>query len=300
MSMEEQEDNIRKLVENPDSVDVHNNAELEDMDKILQTAGNWDVAEGRSQAAIWQALEKKIEDKDSSVIKKRILGLRIAIAASVLLMGSLAYYFIQSAEVIVGTAVAQTKVIELPDGTSVTLNSSSSIAYDAEQFKERRFLKLDGEAYFDVAPGNEFTIRSGEITTRVLGTSFNLFAREGNFKLKCISGKVSVRDRERSVVLTKGEAIAAKNNELDNEKGRFDSTKAISWTEGKFYYENAEFNIVVKELEIQFGIEVEGPDFDQRFYSGYFDNENLDTALKQVFVPMGYSYKIVDKTIFIQ
>src|SRR6185312_4682414 len=88
------------------------------------------------------------------------------------------------------TTVKNKKVIHLPDGSMVMLNRYSRLVYTGRE------VTLDGEAYFDIVPGPEYPslVRTGKITTRVLGTAFNVraYAADPAIEVPVDHGKVQV------------------------------------------------------------------------------------------------------------
>lgn len=71
------------------------------------------------------------------------------------------------------TGIGQRRIVSLPDGSTVTLNTSSSI--DVRYTPEHRAVALlDGEALFDVAkePGRPFLVNTSYIDVLAVGTSF--------------------------------------------------------------------------------------------------------------------------------
>ena len=85
----------------------------------------------------------------------------------------------------------------LPDGSSITLKSASTLQYDASAFGQKeRWLKLDGEAFFDVAKNKHipFVVESSAQVTRVYGTRFNLqsYRNDEQNTLVLIDGSVEV------------------------------------------------------------------------------------------------------------
>lgn len=83
----------------------------------------------------------------------------------------------------------------LADGTSVWLNSGSTLLYSID-YKNRRKVHLNGEAFFDVAKDKKdpFLVETRDYTVRVYGTQFNVRAygdsRESETILK--EGSVSI------------------------------------------------------------------------------------------------------------
>ena len=76
------------------------------------------------------------------------------------------------------TARGEIRTETLPDGSTVRLNSSSTISY-ADNFVSKRELKLSGEAYFVVTadPEHPFSVHVGESTVTAKGTKFNVSER---------------------------------------------------------------------------------------------------------------------------
>jgi hypothetical protein len=68
--------------------------------------------------------------------------------------------------------------LTLQDGSKVILNSGSSLRYIKNFEEHQRELELIGEAYFEVSKDSlrPFKVRTGAITTKALGTSFNIKA----------------------------------------------------------------------------------------------------------------------------
>ena len=87
--------------------------------------------------------------------------------------------------------------IHLPDGSTVLLNHGSELSYNEETFGDAdREVTLTGEAYFDISvdAARPFVVRTGKVNTRVLGTAFNVNAREGKIVVTVTRGLVEVGD----------------------------------------------------------------------------------------------------------
>ncbi|MEO9850525.1 MAG: FecR domain-containing protein [Reichenbachiella sp.] len=268
-------------------------------EKILSAAKGWEVPESRSKEEIWDALEKQIQESDDSKNFSRV-SFKWLVAASIVLMafGLVFLLFFQSTTV--ETGIAEVRSVELPDGSRVVLNANSRLGYVASSFERNRQLDFSGEAYFEIEPGAAFTVYLDGVEVTVLGTTFNIYARNETKEVKCMTGKVQVSDTNSSVILESGLSISTSKGKLEEVASNFEISNAISWQEGKFLFTNAPLSRVVKELEIQYGVTVQADGLEGRYYSGYFDNTNLEKAVKKVFSPMGYSYEISDKKILIK
>ena len=96
----------------------------------------------------------------------------------------------------------------LSDGTVITLQPNGSIEFPDVFPADKREIVLKGEAFFDVTKDKNrpFIINTGDVTVKVLGTSFNVRAYEGAKEITVAvkTGKVSV--------YAKGGEIDAKKN----------------------------------------------------------------------------------------
>jgi transmembrane sensor len=89
------------------------------------------------------------------------------------------------------------KKIILSDGTQVWLNAGSKLNYTADFGKTTRTVYLEGEAFFDIAPGKKeipFIVNTKNYTIRDIGTKFNLkaYATDPFFETTVVKGEVSV------------------------------------------------------------------------------------------------------------
>jgi ferric-dicitrate binding protein FerR (iron transport regulator) len=84
----------------------------------------------------------------------------------------------------------------LSDGTVITLQPNGSIEFPNVFPTDKREIVLKGEAFFDVTKDKNrpFIINTGDVTVKVLGTSFNVRAYEGAKEISVAvkTGKVSV------------------------------------------------------------------------------------------------------------
>jgi len=106
--------------------------------------------------------------------------------------------------------------VVLPDGTEVWLNGDSRLTYDAGTFGDNRNVRLDGEAYFDVAsdPRHPFVIHTRAMDVRVLGTAFDVrsYADELTTQTSLFRGSVEVIVRDKHIVLKPNERITVAND----------------------------------------------------------------------------------------
>ncbi|MCG8326641.1 MAG: FecR domain-containing protein [Chitinophagales bacterium] len=234
--------------------------------------------------ALWQRIDQASE---RPVAKVRTLNTRwIAVAAAIALL--LAFFFVfnnDSGTANMMTEAAETKSIKLPDGSTVILNAVSSLSYSADNWEQSRTIHLEGEAFFEVKKGAPFKVITKNGNVEVLGTSFNVDSYDDSFAVNCYTGKVRVSSQGQSTTIEKGGFALLENNQLRNTS--FDTEKTKDWRVGFFKYEGSPLSEVFDELERQFDVQIAAPDsILERRYTGFFTNNQLDSALYLVSWPM--------------
>ena len=163
------------------------------------------------------------------------------------------------------TLVAETgnqKVFMLNDGTSVTLNESSSLTFPEDFTKKERRVELEGEAFFQVAKdaSKPFVVETELADIQVLGTSFNVraYADENLVEVFVKTGKVAVwlKDSNKRVELNPGEKLVFDKN-LNKVVSAKDATgNSMAWKDGILFFKEKTFREIFSEVERQFGIEI--------------------------------------------
>ena len=197
----------------------------------------------------------------------------------------------------------------LSDGTHVFLNSGTILRYPKSFLPNHpRDVYLDGEAYFDVQPDSlhPFTVITDDMNTRVYGTSFNVssYKNDKNTSTVLVEGSVGVYLSNNSkgnapVVLVPGQQASFVDDKVKVEN--VDVRKYKAWTEGKLYFVEDRFDIILKELQRHFDVTIENkynPFNDIRF-TGTFEDESLDEILTIFQGHTSFSYQVDGDKIII-
>jgi len=258
-------------------------------------------ASTRSKEEAWNLLVQKIErQKAPEPVKSLSLGWKTAaIAASLLLIISLAYF--KYSTVSYSTSRGQHLSVWLPDGSEVALNACSRIQYPRYWFINSRKVMLNGEAFFKVTKGSTFTVISSlHHRVEVVGTQFNVTARDSIFKVTCYEGKVKVISHSgKSAILSKGNTTSIVGDSIIHHQNEVLPASATpAWTTGEFYFETAPLQIVMDELMRQYRVNIITNGFNPatRYYTGYFTNKDLKQALDWVTIPMNLKYTFLNDT----
>lgn len=293
-----------------DWLNIETNAsEQEELERLIAFTETLSVPEKKSKEQAWNELLGQIEaqTKDNQRIlvpekperSYRPLWLAGYAAAIITLFVVL---FNQSRTEDISVFMAENGEIEiltLPDASIVTLNSSSEIRYNSDEWPKQRNLQLFGEAFFEVTKGNDFIVETANGSITVLGTSFNVFAREGQLRVTCKTGKVRVNSEDAELILTAGQTATLVNKELL--LSDYPANKIGTWRDGDFYFDATSLKDVIKEMERQFDIQLTVKvNLEGRFYSGYFNKNNLKESLQMVFIPMGLNFEIKNGEVIVE
>ena len=187
------------------------------------------------------------------------------------------------------TEYAQNEIITLPDNSIVNLNQLSQLEYNESKWDEKRLINLKGEAFFDVEKGKRFEVITDFGTVSVLGTEFNVMSRDSIFKVSCYEGLVQVNYNNQEVKVPAGTEFALKSGNANK------SEIVIAepyWIKGMSVFENASLEVVFSELEKQYKIKITYQSDRIIHFTGAFEHNNLENALKSITQPLNLSYNM--------
>lgn len=232
------------------------------------------------------------------------------------------------------TRLGEKRSVRLPDGSQVILNSGSTLYMDNGFNKTNRAIKLEGEAYFDIAHNHSlpFVIRTGAMKLSVLGTAFNVraYTDEKAEITSLIRGKVEITVPEenevsaahRYILVPYQKLIVAKQATITEQpaqnkvnrpaasngiqidslrKSQLGDITEIAWIANKLVFDNEPMATVADKIEKWYGIKViiEAPELNSISCSGSFDTEPLDKVLEsmQFSIPMLKFKKVENNTV---
>lgn len=200
--------------------------------------------------------------------------------------------------------------IILSDGTTIAINSGSSIKYfDSFDRSKDRNVYLNGEAYFDVAKNKEspFTVHTNDINIRVLGTKFNVssYVSDKNTSVVLEEGSVSINkateiyNPKNSIVIKPKQQILFQKEEFVIKEVSVD--EYVAWKSKKLLFKNDKFEDIVKKLERYYdiSIKINSSQLNNNRYTGTFTSETISEVL-DVFKELSkFNYKIKGDNVII-
>jgi transmembrane sensor len=174
--------------------------------------------------------------------------------------------------------------LTLADGTKVWLNSESSLQYPVAFAGNERSVRITGEAYFEVSKSitaagtkRSFLVEANGVTTRVLGTHFNVnaYKDEPEIKVTLLEGSVKVKSEASEVTLNPGQqAISSSHSTLTIHHSP-DIDQVMAWKNGKFDFgEGTDLKQIMRQIARWYDVDVE--------YKGSIREEFGGTMPRQV------------------
>jgi transmembrane sensor len=260
------------------------------MEKYNEILKNWQAPDGLSAEDALLQIEGRLAATElKSPVQGRVRNMWLAAAGVAAAIAITWMVLLPNNRVIRQvTETAAIKSVTLPDGSTAEMNLSSSLTY-SEDWSDDRVVELTGEAFFDVKKGSRFEVKTPMGVVTVLGTSFNVFSRENDMRVACVSGKVSVALGQEQVVITPGQKAEWADGHLKISEF---NTNRKSWREGVFYFDNVALVTILAEMERQFQIQVvcEHEINQLTGITTNFSNDNLEMAFKTVGTPAGLEF----------
>lgn len=145
----------------------------------------------------------------------------------------------------------------LDDGTKIWINSDSKLIYPVKFLGDERKIKLEGEAYFDVAKnGKPFIVNTVLGDIRVLGTEFGVkaYREEEQLIATLVEGKISFSGTQ-TVELNRGEQLVVlKDGRMTRQAVEVE--EFVGWKDNLFVFRNQRLEDIMRELTRWYNIKV--------------------------------------------
>ncbi|WKN33879.1 FecR domain-containing protein [Porifericola rhodea] len=251
--------------------------------------------ESKQIEAIWAQISDGMDEAPEYQLKPAFWQRKIwkFAAAAMLSIIIISFLLLRDTSEVVRAEFGQQMSYTLPDHSVVSLNAGSEIRFEEDEWQQERKLYLQGEAFFEVEKGSRFQVISTQGTVEVLGTSFNVYARDQKLEVACLTGKVRVSDAKgnEAAMLSPGQGVQIYQNQVSTLT--INPEEAVDWKSGNFIYEDVSLQEVLQELERQYELKVVlQTDISDRKYSGQFSNQDLKSALQMICLPMELEYEL--------
>ena len=195
--------------------------------------------------------------------------------------------------------------ISLPDGSMVWLQPKTQLSYNQSD-RVYRQVNLRGEAFFEVKrdEARPFLIYSGKMTTKVLGTSFNVkaYPEAEKFEVSVVTGKVSVmNESEKEVFVTPKQQVVLENKSDILTINELPKDKTFYWELASLAFDNTPMEEVVDNIEHNFNVKIYlNPNLKNCHLSGNFNQEHLSSILEIICKSIDAEYVMNGQEIYLR
>jgi transmembrane sensor len=240
--------------------------------KILSSAKTYyrvkeNAVNVEAQDEVWGKISEmmgSVATPSPSVHILRSVWVGYAIAAVLVLsIATLLWY--QTKELPVNLIVRTTDSIQsvtLPDGTSITLSTNSSLSY-VENSEFNVSVRLDGEAYFDVRsnPYRVFSVQTYNSKVVVVGTRFSVQSNNAASTVHLVEGSVIFEGDKSSVPISlqSGQSSSVFNDGLPTEPKEFNPDEVLNWARVQLLIDGMTLKSVISELSTRYDVQITVP-----------------------------------------
>lgn len=289
-----------------------------------------DETRGKLKQIVWAGIAGKlnIPKGDSLNSRNKIKYVKLArIAAAITLIASFIGYSIiwfisKESNVIQQTETSSIEGLQeilnnskqairfpLSDGSIIELQPAGKVRFNDVKNERSRIVYLDGEAYFEVAHDGSrpFSVHTGAIITKVLGTSFSVKAGNKNddITISVKTGRVLVSKKEvskdsaatvviTSVILTQNQKAIFNPllNKLTTSLVEYPVPLPESSRQVAMKFDDESVDVILKEFEKIYGVDIVYDEtlIQQCRITAAFSGEGLFERLNVVAKTIGASY----------
>lgn len=198
--------------------------------------------------------------------------------------------------------------VHLPDGSTVVMNEGSELRYTDDFGKQYREVALTGEGYFDIKHDSlhPFKVRTGKITTTVLGTAFNLKAipDQQQVEVTVTRGKVQIGDDSRVyAAITPDQQIIVNTITYEFVQNDVKAQTATEWKSQYLILDDVSLKEAAAMIEQKYNVSIAFSNNqmkDCHISATFLNGENLKQVFKVLTAVVGATYTLEGKQIRIE
>ena len=297
-------------LKNPDNREIYMQ-----MEKIIRLSGEVRLLDNFNTYSAKNKVYRKFRASKMLVITKWVQRVAALLLLPVLLGGIWLYVEkVQLQNSLAGGVIHQEIITQpgtkthlfLPDSTEVWLNSASKLRFPSIFTGDKREIELDGEAYFKVFHNKEkpFVVKTVYLDVEALGTSFNLSAYAGDFKISTTleEGKVRITNEKlpnKAYVLMPGSQLNFYPEKQDYKSEEVIVNDVIAWKDGVLIFNETPFSEVAAKLGRWFNadIKITDPSIVNYRFTGTFTSESLDQVLHLLTLSAPIDYLVSERKV---
>jgi len=222
----------------------------------------------------WSKLNNRLSAESKTVelpvssrkAARNYFTLPMRVAASLLFLALLGISVVEIANklkqvTVIASVEEKGKAVELPDGSSVYLNTGARLSYSKQYGRKNRQVQLSGEAFFDVKPdkSSPFQISAGNAVIRVLGTSFNVNSgnKDNQVEVYVATGIVELSEngnQNNRALIKPGNIGLIENSKINLSIA--ENANSIAWKTGAMTFTDAPLTEVIALLNNVYNVNI--------------------------------------------
>lgn len=275
---------------------------------------------------LWNKMSATILPKENNFRFIHLSGiLKISLAASLFLILSISIYLkypelfqnsvLESNGLETRNSSNNNQKLQLPDGSTVILEKNSSLLVSEDFGKLNRTVFLKGKGYFKVARNEKkpFLVRTGDLVTEVLGTSFKvgLDNRTKSIEVAVLSGKVSVylKSKDESLRKLNGVVLTPNMKAVYNVENQTIQESIVEepilivpgLQKSDFIFDEIQFGALKDRFKYYYGVDIifVNKEIEKCLFTGDLWGLNLYKQLELACSSVNAKFEIRGSTIFI-
>lgn len=301
-AFESTNENHEIVEDSPDYADARKIYELKDL--VAQ------IGYLKSDDTAWEKVKQRLEVKRTNNWSQWMKYAAVFVGALVLNAVVLHYYNktkLADQNIVFATVTSprgQITSMTLFDGTTVWLNSGSSLKYSNQFGQIRREVTLEGEALFEVKKDvkKSFVVNMGNSTVEVHGTTFNAKNYHDEKEVVLLEGKIEFKNLSKSIVMSPNDRVTVNKSTEEVAVDKVNGSEYKSWIGGKINFDNETLDDLVLRLERWYDIEFEfeKPNIRSYKFSGVINKDkSLDYTLRIIELTNKVKFRKVEDKIYI-
>ncbi|MGJ1434130.1 FecR family protein [Sphingobacterium spiritivorum] len=192
-------------------------------------------------------------------------------------------------------------LIELSDGSEVTLNAASSLRFPTDMSDgDLRKVELKGEGYFAVAKDKKrpFIVQSNGQEIKVLGTVFNVNTYDlSNNITTLLEGRIQINNQK---ILTPGQQAHVKGKDIFI--SQVDAEDFVDWKNNEFVFRDESLQSILNRVSRWYNVDVQYAKEGSRYitFSGKISRyAEVEKVLELLQSTSTLKFKIINRTIIV-
>lgn len=195
--------------------------------------------------------------------------------------------------------------VDLPDGTSITLDAASHLLFPTQRCGDSTIIHLEGEGYIQVRGCNDTPVTivtpTGRIQTSNSSLNINTYDSQETV-ISVLTGKVRFYGPDSTINIGQGKEYVT-GTVSGNALRPIRENRATAWMDGHYYFSQKDFFYVARLIERTSGVPVVIKDtvLGKKIINGSIDKKlSLEENLRGLRVMVPFTYRMRHDTLYIK